>query len=101
MGVEIPVAINGFGRIGRLLLRAAVKDGGIDVRAINDLTDADTLAHLLKYDSTQGAFNGTVADLPVSEISGNLHGNGLSFLSSYCLSPVLRAMCPALLDRAP
>ncbi len=60
MGVEIPVAINGFGRIGRLLLRAAVKDGGIDVRAINDLTDADTLAHLLKYDSTHGRFEGEI-----------------------------------------
>ena len=60
MGVEIPVAINGFGRIGRLALRAAVKNGGIDVCAINDLTDADTLAHLLKYDSTHGRFEGEI-----------------------------------------
>ena len=49
---DIPVSINGFGRIGRLVFRAAVEQGGIEVKAINDLTDAKTLAHLLKYDST-------------------------------------------------
>ena len=54
------VAINGFGRIGRLVFRAAVAQGGIDVKAINDLTDAKTLAHLLKYDSTHGRFDGEV-----------------------------------------
>ena len=53
---DIPVAINGFGRIGRLVFRAAVEQGGIEVKAINDLTDAKTLAHLLKYDSTHGRF---------------------------------------------
>ena len=57
---EIPVAINGFGRIGRLVFRAAVEQGGIEVKAINDLTDAKTLAHLLKYDSTHGRFAGEV-----------------------------------------
>lgn len=54
------VAINGFGRIGRMVLRAAVKEKGIDFVAINDLTDPKTLAHLLKYDSVHGAFPGKV-----------------------------------------
>ncbi|MEW6750053.1 MAG: type I glyceraldehyde-3-phosphate dehydrogenase [Candidatus Latescibacterota bacterium] len=58
--MAIPVAINGFGRIGRLVMRAIVAKGGVDVRAINDLTDAATLAHLFKYDSTQGRFAGQV-----------------------------------------
>ena len=57
---DLPVGINGFGRIGRLVFRAAVAQGGIDIKAINDLTDANTLAHLLKYDSTHGRFNGEV-----------------------------------------
>lgn len=53
------VGINGFGRIGRLVFRILV-DRGVDVVAINDLTDIKTLAHLLKYDSTAGKFDGTV-----------------------------------------
>ena len=57
---ELPVAINGFGRIGRLVFRAAVEQNGLDIKAINDLTDAQTLAHLLKYDSTHGRFAGKV-----------------------------------------
>jgi len=57
---DIPVGINGFGRIGRLVFRAAVNRGGVDIRGINDLTDAKTLAHLLKYDSTHGRFDGDV-----------------------------------------
>lgn len=55
------VAINGFGRIGRLAFRNLLKKDGIEVVAINDLTDNATLAHLLKYDSAQGPFDGTVA----------------------------------------
>ena len=58
---DLPVGINGFGRIGRLVFRAVVAQGGIDIKAINDLTDAKTLAHLLKYDSTHGRFDGEVA----------------------------------------
>lgn len=54
------VAINGFGRIGRLVFREMVARGGFDVVAINDLTDAETLAHLLKYDSVHGKFKGDV-----------------------------------------
>ena len=55
------VAINGFGRIGRLTFRNLLKKKGIKVVAINDLTDNATLAHLLKYDSAQGAFDGAVS----------------------------------------
>ena len=50
------VAINGFGRIGRLAFRLMHDLEGVEVVAINDLTDANMLAHLLKYDSTQGRF---------------------------------------------
>ena len=57
---DIPVGINGFGRIGRLVFRAAINRGGVDIRGINDLTDAKTLAHLLKYDSNHGRFDGDV-----------------------------------------
>lgn len=54
------IAINGFGRIGRLTLRNLLKKDDIEIVAINDLTDNATLAHLLKYDSAQGPFEGTV-----------------------------------------
>jgi glyceraldehyde 3-phosphate dehydrogenase (phosphorylating) len=52
--MAIKVGINGFGRIGRNIMRAAMGDSGIDIVAVNDLTNADTLAHLLKYDSILG-----------------------------------------------
>ncbi len=55
------VAINGFGRIGRLTFKALLKKENIEVVAINDLTDTTTLAHLLKYDSVHGRFDGTVS----------------------------------------
>lgn len=58
--MALRVAINGFGRIGRSVLRAAVNEKGIEFVAINDLTDAKTLAHLLKYDSVHGIFPGKV-----------------------------------------
>ncbi len=59
--MAIRVGINGFGRIGRQVLRAAKKRGvDIDFVAVNDLTDTRTLAHLLKYDSVHGRFGGTV-----------------------------------------
>ena len=54
------IAINGFGRIGRLTFRNLLKKDGIEVVAINDLTDNATLAHLLKFDSAHGPFDGTV-----------------------------------------
>ena len=58
--MAVKIGINGFGRIGRMVLRAAEKNDNIEIVGINDLTDAKTLAHLLKYDSTQGKFPGTV-----------------------------------------
>ncbi|MGL4534175.1 MAG: type I glyceraldehyde-3-phosphate dehydrogenase [Fusobacteriaceae bacterium] len=58
--MAVKVAINGFGRIGRLALRLMVNNPEFDVVSINDLTDAKTLAHLFKYDSAQGRFNGTI-----------------------------------------
>ncbi len=58
---NIKVAINGFGRIGRLTLRALLNKGNVEVVAINDLTDNATLAHLFKYDSIHGKFTGTVS----------------------------------------
>lgn len=56
----VKVAINGFGRIGRQVLRQGLAKGGMEFVGINDLTDPKTLAHLLKYDSVHGKFNGTV-----------------------------------------
>lgn len=61
----IKVAINGFGRIGRLTFKYLLEKENVEVVAINDLTDPLTLAHLLKYDSVHGRFDGTV------EVSGN------------------------------
>jgi len=64
------IAINGFGRIGRIFLRSVLSNPGIEVVAINDLTDTETLAHLFKYDSVHRTFNGIVkCD------SGNLYIN--------------------------
>jgi glyceraldehyde 3-phosphate dehydrogenase len=57
---KVKVAINGFGRIGKLAYRQIYNMEGIDVVAINDLTSPSTLAHLLKYDSAQGRFNAAV-----------------------------------------
>src|SRR5690242_14191661 len=63
--MAVKVAINGFGRIGRLVFRAMVEQGlvgkDVEVVAVGDIVPADNLAYLLKYDSTQGRFNGTVS----------------------------------------
>ena len=60
--MAVKVGINGFGRIGRLVFKAAIEENAkeIEIVAVNDLTDAKTLAHLLKYDSTFGRFKGEV-----------------------------------------
>ena len=58
--MAIKVGINGFGRIGRNVFRAIVERGGIDVLAVNDLTDAKSLGILLKYDTVHGKFAGTI-----------------------------------------
>ncbi len=78
--MTIKVGINGFGRIGRNVLRAATLQGGSDLEfvAVNDLTDAETLAHLLTYDSIHGRFKGTV------ESKGNaitVNGKSITVLS--------------------
>lgn len=78
--MAIKVAINGFGRIGRNVLRAVFESGRTDIEivAINDLTSAETLAHLLKYDSVHGVFAGDVA------IEGNtltVNGKGIRVCS--------------------
>jgi len=72
--MALRVAINGFGRIGRMVMRAAVKEKNIEIVAINDLTDAATLAHLLKYDSVHGIFPAKV------EVKGDelvINGKGI------------------------
>jgi glyceraldehyde 3-phosphate dehydrogenase len=76
--MAVKVAINGFGRIGRLVFRAMVEQGlvgkDVEVVAVGDIVPADNLAYLLKYDSTQGRFNGTVgseksaADKPEDDV---------------------------------
>ncbi|QKJ87333.1 Glyceraldehyde-3-phosphate dehydrogenase [Paramixta manurensis] len=58
--MTIKVGINGFGRIGRIVFRAAQQRSDIEIVAINDLLDADYMAYMLKYDSTHGRFDGTV-----------------------------------------
>jgi len=71
--MTIKVGINGFGRIGRFVFRAAAERNDIEVVGINDLIDVDYMAYMLKYDSTHGRFNGTV------EVdNGNLIVNGKS-----------------------
>ena len=68
----VKVAINGFGRIGRLVYRQIYKMEGIDVVAINDLTSPSVLAHLLKYDTAQGRFD---ADVKATENSIVVNGD--------------------------
>jgi glyceraldehyde 3-phosphate dehydrogenase len=71
-------AINGFGRIGRLVLRVASEMDGFDCVAVNDLTDSGTMAHLLKYDSVHGRFN---ADITHDDTSITVNGDKFAFLS--------------------
>ncbi|MFP4520631.1 MAG: type I glyceraldehyde-3-phosphate dehydrogenase [Fibrobacterota bacterium] len=77
--MAIKLGINGFGRIGKLVARAAMADKDIEIVGINDLMDPATMAHLMKYDSTQGKFDGEVSssensvtfngkEIPVSKI---------------------------------
>ncbi len=59
--MAVKIGINGFGRIGRLVFRKLIAEGGFDVVAINDITDAKTLSYLLKYDSVHGRYKGSVS----------------------------------------
>ena len=69
--MTLKMAINGFGRIGRVVFREAMNNDEVEVVAVNDLTDADMLAHLLKYDSVHGAL-----DADVSAKDGSIFVNG-------------------------
>lgn len=70
--MAIKVGINGFGRIGRLVFRALIDNPNVEIVKINDLTNNETLAHLLKYDSVHGRFNGTVSwDNDSLTVNGN------------------------------
>ena len=75
---KIKVAINGFGRIGRVLFRVLLERENVEVVAINDLADSKTLAHLLKYDSVHGVFKG---DIRSEESAIVVNGNKISILS--------------------
>ncbi len=86
--MAIKIGINGFGRIGRLVFRRGLEVGSIEFVGINDITDAKTLAHLLKYDSVHGKFNGTVTHTDNSIIV-----NGKSY-------PVMAEKDPAALPWA-
>ena len=76
--MSIKVAINGFGRIGRNVFRASINEPGIEFVAVNDLTDAKTLAHLLKYDSVHGVFK---ADVEVKDGSLVVNGKTIKVLA--------------------
>ena len=58
--MSVRIAINGFGRIGTMVVREATKNPNVEIVAINDLVPSDNLAYLLKFDSTHGRFNGEV-----------------------------------------
>ncbi len=75
--MAVKIGINGFGRIGRNVFRILMETPEFEVAAINDLTDAKTLAHLLKYDSVHGKFDGTI------EVKGNsivVNGDAIEIL---------------------
>ena len=79
--MAIKIGINGFGRIGRLVFRVMMERSNFEVVAIHDLADAKSLAHLLKYDSAHGRFNGTV------EVSGNdiiVNGKKIAIVGGKC-----------------
>ena len=80
------IAINGFGRIGRLTFRNLIKNNDVEVVSINDLTDNHTLAHLLKYDTMHGQFEGAV-----SADDEYLYVNGQKIIGSAIKNP---AECP-------
>ena len=80
--MSIKVGINGFGRIGRCVLRAGINDPEIEFVGINDLTTPETLAHLLKYDSVHGRFKGEV-----KAAEGAIIVNGKEIKISSCRSP--------------
>ena len=89
--MTIKVGINGFGRIGRLVLRASTKRDDVQVVAINDLLDIDYIAYMLKYDSTHGRFDGSVevknGMLIVNGQESSLHNKHLDLYERYRSRP--------------
>ena len=85
--MSIKVGINGFGRIGRAVLKNILKDpecSNIEISAINDLTDPGTLAHLLKYDSIQGIFSQKITPWACKRQSS---GRKMSILCDHIFEP--------------
>ena len=81
--MAVKVGINGFGRIGRLFLRAAANKD-VDIVAINDLADLKTLAHLFKYDTTFGRFEGTVREKEGAlDVNGPIYQRGAVLHADY------------------
>ncbi|MBM6618995.1 type I glyceraldehyde-3-phosphate dehydrogenase [Bacillus suaedaesalsae] len=76
--MTVKIGINGFGRIGRNVFRAALNNANVEVVAVNDLTDAHTLAHLLKYDTVHGVLN---ADVTVGENALIVNGKEIKVLA--------------------
>lgn len=76
--MSIKVGINGFGRIGRMVFRAVAKHPDVEITAINDLTDAATMTHLLQYDSVHGRFDG---DVSIGETDIRVDGRSVSISS--------------------
>ena len=76
--MSVKVGINGFGRIGRLVFRAALKEDDIQIVAVNDITDATTLAHLLKYDSVHGVMP---QDVTVGDHQFNVAGKTIKVIA--------------------
>src|SRR6266481_5059728 len=83
MGIK--VGINGFGRIGRNVLRASLKDSNLEFVAVNDLTDPKTLAHLLKYDSVLG-INHDKYDPAKHHVISN------ASCTTNCLAPIVKVL---------
>lgn len=77
--MTIKIGINGFGRIGRMVFRKAIMDSAIDVLAINASYPAETLAHLIKYDTVQGIFN---ADIKIEEDALVINGKYVKLLAT-------------------
>ena len=77
--MAVKVGINGFGRIGRNILRTSLGDSEIDFVAVNDLTDTKTLAHLLKYDSVLGNLDHEITALKIE--AGKVDGDEFALFS--------------------
>lgn len=91
--MSINIGINGFGRIGRMVFRAALETDGLEVKAINDLTDTHTIAHLLQYDSVHGRLN-----REVTSGEGSLEVDGKTIAVSAVKDPAQIAWADAQVD---